>query len=182
MKRLGSFLLIVAIALMLGGNALAQNNGRETAKCSNATLKGDYGFTVNGTIFPVPAAFGVPNNTIYIQGVQMMHFDGKTDAEGIGPSGPKGNLTDNEALILNGVPLVPTAGPSFFSVHTGTYTVNSDCTGLAYLSNVPEGGVNFIWLSFVVDKRGKQIRMVGVPPFDSGGIPRTVTSVGDKVD
>ena len=164
----------MVICGLLAASALANDTkpgDDENARfrCTNATLHGDYGFTVNGTIFPVPPAFGVPNNTIYIQGVQMMYFDGK------------GNVTDNEALVLNGVPLV-NAPPSYFSVHTGNYALNpnpnSNCTGLAFLTN----GTNFIWLSFVVDKRGKQIRMVGVPPFDSGGLPRTVTSTGEKVE
>jgi hypothetical protein len=43
MKRVGFVLLMVAIALMLGGNALAQG-------CSNATFHGDYGFTVNARL------------------------------------------------------------------------------------------------------------------------------------
>jgi hypothetical protein len=159
MKRLGFLLLIGAIALMLGANALAQDNGAETFKCSNATFHGDYGFTVNGTINPP----GGP--TIYIQGVQMMHADGK------------GNLIDNEAIVIDGTPLV-NAPPSYFSVHVGNYKLDSNCTGLAFLTN----GVNFITLSFVVDKRGKQVRMLGVPPYDSGGTPRTVTSVGEKVE
>lgn len=162
MKRLGFVLLMVAVALMLGGNALADNNGVGDGKCSNQTFFGDYGFTVNGTINP-------PGTTIYISGVQMIHADGK------------GNLVDTEAIVIDGVPLVD-APPSYFSEHIGTYTVNSNCTGLAFLTNVPFGGVNFITLSFVVDKKGKQIRMLGVPPFDSGGVPRTVTSVGEKVE
>ena len=169
MKRVGFLLVIVSIALMLGGNALAQNNGADAAKCSTETFHGDYGFTVNGTILVPTGNAAAPTLVVYIQGVQMIHSDGK------------GNLIDNEALILNGVPLVD-APPSYFSVHTGTYTLDSNCTGLAFLSNLPAGGHNFIWLSFVVDKRGKQVRMVGVPPYDSGGIPRTVTSVGDRVD
>jgi hypothetical protein len=156
MKRLGFLLLMVAIALMLGGNALAQG-------CSNKTFHGDYGFTVNGTINPAPGI------TIYISGVQMIHADGE------------GNLKDSEAIVIDGVPLVD-APPSYFSEHEGTYTVNSNCTGLAFLTNVPFGGVNFITLSFVMDSGGKQVRMLGVPPFDSGGTPRTVTSVGEKVE
>ena len=165
MKRLGFVLLMVAIALMLGGNALAENNGVGSGKCSNQTFLGDYGFTVNGTINPG----GVGGPTIYISGVQMIHADGE------------GNLKDSEAIVIDGVPLVD-APPSYFSEHIGTYTVNSNCTGIAFLTNVPFGGVNFITLSFVVDKKGKQIRMLGVPPFDSGGVPRTVTSVGEKVE
>jgi len=161
MKRVGLVLLMVAIALMLGGNALAQG-------CSKATFHGDYGFTVNGTINPGGLGGG-PAPAIYIAGVQMIHADGE------------GNLKDIEAIVIDGTPLVD-APPSYFSEHIGTYTVNSNCTGLAFLTNVPFGGVNFITLSFVMDAGGKQVRMLGVPPFDSGGTPRTVTSVGEKVE
>jgi len=168
MKRLGFVLLMVAIALMLGGNALAENNGVGDGKCSNQTFFGDYGFTVNGTINPGGLAGG-PAPAIYIAGVQMIHADGE------------GNLKDFEAIVLDGTPLVD-APPSYFSEHEGTYTVNSNCTGIAFLTNAPFGGDNFITLSFVIDKKGKQIRMLGVPPFDSGGTPRTVTSVGERVE
>lgn len=166
---------VVLFAGLLGASAFASDPSPTTTSaplCSLDTFKGDYGFTVNGTITPGSTSTTTPpypipvSEVIYIQGVQMIHSDGK------------GNLTDNEALVLNGAPLV-NAPPSFFSLHTGTYTLNSNCTGLAYLSNVSEGGVNFIWLSFVVTKGGREIRMVGVPPFDSGGVPRTVTSVGE---
>jgi|PeaSoiMetatran63_FD_contig_61_643633_length_748_multi_9_in_0_out_0_1 hypothetical protein len=167
MKRLGFLLLMVAIALMLGGNALAQNIGDASAKCSNATFKGDYGFTVNGTILVPSSDLGAPPTVIYIQGVQMIHADGQ------------GNLTDDEALILNGFPLVNNP-PSYFSEHFGTYTLNSNCTGTAFLTNAP--GPNFVNLSFVIEKKGTQVRMVVIPPFDSGGIPRVVTSVGDRVE
>jgi hypothetical protein len=162
MKRLGFLLLMVAIALMLGGNALAQNT-----TCTEATFRGDYGFTVNGTI--TPGGVGSTFPTIYIAGVQMINADGE------------GNLKDIEAIVIDGVPLVDKP-PSYFSEHIGTYTVNSNCTGLAFLTNVPFGGSNFITLSFVMDKKGKQVRMLGVPPFDSGGTLRTVTSVGERVD
>jgi len=163
MKRLGLVWLMAAIALMLGGNALAQDNA-----CYEWTFSGDYGFTVNGTINPLGLAGG-PAPAIYIAGVQMIHADGE------------GNLKDIEAIIIDGVPLV-NKPPSYFSEHIGTYTVNPDCTGLAFLTNVPFGGVNFITLSFVIDQQGRQIRMLGVPPFDSGGTPRTVISVGERVE
>jgi hypothetical protein len=163
---IGTAARVLPVCGLLAAGAFAQSapfTPSAPALCTMATFRGDYGFTVNGTITPGGGT------VIYIQGVQMIHSDGL------------GNLTDNEALVLNGTPLVD-APPSYFSVHTGTYTLNSDCTGLAYLSNLSEGGSNFIWLSFVVTKSGAQIRMVGVPPFDSGGTPRTVTSVGEKVE
>jgi uncharacterized membrane protein len=147
-----------AICGLLAASALA--NASDT--CTTATFQGAYGLTVNGVLSPA----GGPGITI--GGVQRIHSDGK------------GNLTASQALILNGVPLVDNP-PSYFSPWTGTYTLNSDCTGLAFLTNIPSGGANFLWLSFVVDTGGFQIRMVAVPPYDSGGIPRVITSIGERV-
>jgi hypothetical protein len=130
------------------------------AACSNATFQGNYGFTVNGTINT--------GATIYEGGVGLISADGK------------GNLTASQALVLNGVPLVD-APPSYFSQYTGTYTLNSNCTGTALLTNVPAGGSSFESLSIVVDLLGNEVRMVAVPPFDAGGTPRTITIVGDRV-
>ena len=181
MKRLGFLLLMLAIALMLGGNALAEDNQHAKTKCSNETFEGDYGLTVNGTINlgGLQTGFLAP---LYIQGIQLIHADGD------------GHLTMSESLMINGIPLTQFAGapeaagppPGYFSEHFGTYTLNSNCTGTAFLTNVGVSGypenTNFIYLAILMDKKGRQVRMVGVPPFDSGGILRTVTSEGEKVE
>jgi hypothetical protein len=131
------------------------------AACSNTTFQGNYGSTVNGTI-------NQPGTTIYESGVGLISADGK------------GNLTASQALVIDGVPLVD-APPSYFGQYTGTYTLNSNCTGIAFLTNVPSGGVNFETMSIVVDQLGNEVRMVAVPPFDSGGLPRTINIVGDRL-
>ena len=121
---------------------------------------------------------GGGQGAVPIQGVQLIVSDGK------------GNLTDKESLSLGGQPLAATA-TNPFSGHYGTYTIDSDCTGTAFLTNAkficpssPDScpNANTVSLAFVIDKVGKKVRMVGVPPYDSGGIQRVVTSIGEKLD
>ncbi len=132
--------------------------------CSNDTFKGDYEVVVNGTILPAPGV------SLPIQGVQILHSDGK------------GNVIDRESLVVNGVPLSGPDGkplgppPAFFSLHTGTYTINADCTGFMNETN----GFNFVNLAVVIDRSGKRITMVVVPPYDTNGTPRVITGIGQK--
>jgi hypothetical protein len=128
--------------------------------CSNETFHGDYGFTADGVLLPAGAA------SIPIKGVQLIHADGK------------GNLTDSESFVIGGDPAFGGTGPGFFSEHHGTYTVDSNCTGIAFLTN----GTNYIWLAMILDEKGKQVRCLAVPPYDSGGIPRVITSIGQRVE
>src|ERR1035441_7587731 len=96
-------------------------------RCSVETFKGAYGFTVTGFVLPLfPAGvfgFGGGEGAVPIQGVQLITSDGK------------GNLTDKESLSLGGNPLAATPENPIFSNHYGTYTVDSDCTGIAFLTN-----------------------------------------------
>jgi hypothetical protein len=119
------------------------------ASCSNSTLKGDYGFTITGQILGGPLAGPVT-------GVAITHFDGA------------GNLTQEDFVVHNGV-----AGTSFQTGETGTYTVNSDCTGSAVI-NIPSSPA--INLMFVVVKRGKEIRTV----VSNSGV--NITSIGTRID
>jgi len=135
-----------------------------TGACSNETFKGDYTVVVNGSILPSPGV------SLPIQGVQILHSDGK------------GNVLDKESLVVNGVPLAGPDGkplgpsPAFFSLHTGTYTINADCTGFMNETN----GFNFVNLAVVIDRAGKRITMVVVPPYDTSGTPRVITGIGQK--
>jgi hypothetical protein len=132
--------------------------------CSNETFKGDYEVVVNGSILPSPGV------SLPIQGVQILHSDGK------------GHLLDTESLVVNGAPLAGPDGkplgqpPAFFSLHTGTYTINADCTGFANETN----GFNFVNLAVVIDRAGKRITMVVVPPYDTNGTPRVITGIGQR--
>lgn len=198
--RINSILRIAGCAGMLCGmlsmTALAQNN------CSTGTFSGAYGFTVTGFVLPpnptgsfgLPPSFGGENeNAVPIQGIQLITSDGR------------GNLTDSESLNLAGSLLAVTSPQtSLFSSHYGTYTVNSNCTGVAFLTNAkyvcPTGettcpSVSFITLAFIINTTGTTVRMVGTPTcnapaqtgtssctYDTDNLNRTVTSVGERLD
>jgi hypothetical protein len=75
-----------------------------------------------------------------VRGVAMTHFDGE------------GNLTQVDHVVINGVP------PAVeWRLGTGSYTVNSDCTGSAQINNV---GAPPLDLRFVIAAQGKEIRTV----------------------
>jgi hypothetical protein len=129
---------IFAMAVPL--SVLAQDNDG----CSNRTLKGDYDFTITGQIFH---SDGTVDNRA---GVAITHFDGD------------GNLTQDDFVMsssLAGPVPSPDTDPvsGFHTNETGTYTVNSDCTGNATI-NFPNKIV--IKLMFVVKGSGDSIHTV----------------------
>jgi hypothetical protein len=96
------------VLLALSGVARAQSNDNDG--CTNATLKGDYAFTV--TKFTLPRVV-----------VGIKTFDGK------------GQFTQEDYI---GDSLRTTGQTAFAMGETGTYTVNPDCTGSAEIHlNVP---------------------------------------------
>ncbi|MBV8820404.1 MAG: hypothetical protein JO022_18735 [Acidobacteriaceae bacterium] len=99
-------------ALLFATAMWAQDAPFQTV-CSNATLEGDYGFIITGMR---PSGPGGPVETIV--GIAMTHFDGN------------GNLTqtDNIHGSISGVATPNRPG-------TGTYTINSDCSGTMKLIN-----------------------------------------------
>jgi hypothetical protein len=122
--------------------------------CSNRTLHGDYGSAVEGLILPAPGV------ALPIRGVVMTHYDGD------------GNFTQVDHIVANGFPPAIEWTPG-----SGTYHVNSDCTGTAHIDTSTGGFVN---LEIVVVQQGKEVRAVVTAPFD--GPNRTVTSVGIRVE
>ncbi|MGB7024972.1 MAG: hypothetical protein WBD73_14330, partial [Candidatus Acidiferrales bacterium] len=84
--------------------------------CSNALLRGDYGFTVDGKVIP-------PGGSAFVaqQGVALQHFDGN------------GNFKAVDFIMTNGAPAINPStdlnANGFRANESGTYTVNSDCTG-----------------------------------------------------
>ena len=159
------------------------------SSCRTETFKGPYSFTVTGFVLPALTigefGFGGGEGAVPLQGIQLITSDGH------------GNLTDKESLSLGGSPLAATAAEPF-SFHYGTYTLNPDCTGIAFLTNAsiicPSSPnncptANFVTLAFIINKAGTKVRMVGIPTligntatYDSGGIERVVTSIGEKID
>jgi hypothetical protein len=154
--RIASRLTIVYGVLVSGSFAWADATAPGT--CSDGTLRGSYGFAIEGVLVPGPGA------AIPIRGVAITNFDGQ------------GHLTQADHVVVPGFPppvLDWTPG-------MGTYHVNSDCTGTAHIATPSTG--EFVNLRFVVVSQGKEIHTVVVPPFDLGGVERTVTSVGIKTE
>ena len=155
--------LAAAIALpALSSVAWAQKT--DDFGCSKATLKGEYAFGV--TAYTPP---GLPNGPPrVVTGIKV--FDGQ------------GNLTQRDYQGDN------LAGPDFAppGQETGTYQVNSDCTGSMVINlNVPNvspgtsSGV--IDIMFVISDGGRHIHEVVsqfTPPFFAAPQP-TQTSADD---
>ena len=131
---LPTLVAFVAAALLAIASASPVTADEDT-KCSNRTLRGSYGFGVDGQIFP-PA--GPP---LLLRGVAMTQFDGE------------GNLSQVDHATTNGVPRW--VG---WRQATGTYQINEDCTGTAQI--VPSDGGPVLNLHLVVFDRGRQVRTV----------------------
>lgn len=121
MKRL---MLLLAFATVLGLPALAQEDNvpvvvkgagfdqYRAKSCTIGTLKGDYGILLHGTMLAHPV---LPTGRFAALGI--VTFDGE------------GNYTTQGVTNTNG--LISTFGPNeAVPSESGTYTVNSDCTGL----------------------------------------------------
>lgn len=146
----------------------AQGNDHDS--CSNATLRGDYAFTVSGTIW-VTDAEGVLEE-VQRGGVAMTHFDGT------------GRLSQVDFVVSghNNLPTPPVA-PSdpvtgFHTMETGTYKVYSDCTG-TFTINSP-GAV--ITAKFVLSNQGRAIHTIVTSlTLPSGPVTALIHSEGYKL-
>jgi len=186
MRSLLSRVLLAAaiLALAIGGTTRAQSWDNDG--CSNATLNGDYAFTVSGS-FIVP---GGP--TVQRLGVAMTHFDGMGGLKqvdyvvsNVPPPGTPPGAPPKEW------PTAPSDSVTGFHIdETGTYTVHSDCTG-TFTINFPKfsngipGAV--IVTKFVLANHGRSIYTVVTsltPPGAQAALPPTavfITSQGHKL-
>jgi hypothetical protein len=145
-------MMIVLGLLISGAPAKAES---EDAACSNRTIRGAYGFAIEGQILAIPKAPAllVP---LPLRAVAITTFDGK------------GNLTQVDHYVVNGAP------PSQeWQSSSGTYTVNPNCTGALTLI-VPGNPLSPFNLYFVVLRQGKEIRTVVNADL--------VSSVGIKIE
>ena len=130
-------LKIVSLMLAVAG-LLAAGEG-EGRGCSLESLKGNWGFVVNGTrpSGPPPAALE------QMIGVVRRHFDGL------------GNLTGTENIHGSISGLVPDR------LVTGTYSINEDCSGTM---NLTAPGITPLEMRFVLVDKGKEIRAAVMSP------------------
>jgi hypothetical protein len=152
----------IAALFLAASAAWAQGNDSQPM-CTNATLLGDYGFSVAGTR-PSSSYPFAPIETVV--GVAMTHFDGN------------GSLTqtDNIHGSITGARAPDRKG-------TGTYTVNPDCTGTMKLLNQ---GAPPLTLRIVIVDDGNEVRAAVVDPtsnpFPGSIMPQVmVTSNGRRV-
>jgi hypothetical protein len=125
--------LATTLALSAPRRVTADNDGRGRG-CSESTLRGDYGFSIDGQILAGP-------RTGVLRGLAMTHFDGE------------GGLSQVDFATINGVPTGTDWRPG-----TGTYEVNADCTGKAQISFTD--GSPTLRLRLVVADHGDQIRTI----------------------
>jgi hypothetical protein len=104
-------------------------------QCSNATLKGVYGFSASGSFFGTSGELG--DLAVFARIV----FDGR------------GHSTQSTSSSFNGL---QSEGPE-----TATYSVNPDCTGSAILHH-PNGTVEHI--NFVIVESGSEIKFFVATP------------------
>ena len=163
-RRLTKGTLLAAIALpALSGAAWA--GGSDDFGCSNATLKGEYAYGV--TAYTPP---GLPDGPPHVvAGIKI--FDGR------------GNMTPRDYVGDS----LRTIGQTDFSTgETGTYTVNTDCTGSMVINqnvpHVPPGtSSGVLEIRFVISDGGRHIHEVVArftPPGFSEPQP-TQTSADD---
>ena len=132
--RLNGLATVLTISGVLLSGSLARAQSGEDGDCSLRTLRGSYGFSIDGQILAGPR-MGL------LRGVAMTEFDGR------------GNLRQVDFTTINGVPTGNDWRPA-----TGSYRVNADCTGTAEI--MPADGSPTLKLRLVVVRNGKEVRTV----------------------
>jgi hypothetical protein len=139
--------------ILLVTSALAQES---LPICSNRLIAGNYGFTIRGEKLAGPGLLGPQ------VGVAMAHFDGE------------GSFTQTDTVTINGFVVADFTHPPA----SGTYTVNSDCTGTFTITFAD--GRPPVATAFVVEDNGNEIDVVVTSAGGNQGILAT-GSIGKRV-
>ncbi len=140
MKTLMAILMLASACVQ--AEDLGSGNG-----CSNATLTGEYGFTISGTrpLGPPPAPIE------QFVGLAVTHFDGNGGL--IQPAGSSHGSMSGDSQTDTGF---------------GSYSLNADCTGTMTLTldgRTPPVSLR-IWM--VVVDGGKEVHLVVMTPTPNG--------------
>lgn len=163
---------VMVAGIFLNGfvGSLARAQSGENDGCNDATLKGDYAFTVSGQIFLTDPT-GAPL-VVQRDGIAMTHFDGT------------GGLTQVDYVISSpNAKQPPTPPPTdpvtgFHTMETGTYKVYSDCTG-TFTINSPGVVIN---VKFVLSDHGRAIHTIVTSlVLPTGLVPALIHSEGHKL-
>lgn len=151
-KLFANVAALVLLTLGALGSGYAQS---ESPACNNKLIAGNYGFTVQGN------KLGGQGPTGPQVGVAMAEFDGK------------GGLTQIDTVTISGEVVADfTHTPA-----TGTYTVNSNCTG-TFTINFTDGRPPVV-ANFVVVDNGLEIDTVVISAGGNQGILAT-SSIGKR--
>lgn len=151
-----------AAVLLLAGSALCSAQVPSRQQCSNATLNGDYAFTIVGQILAPAMAAGL------VSGVALTHFDGA------------GNMSQVDHVLHNGMAPYEEWRPA----PNSSYTVNPDCTGTMTIVPAPtdsRDSAQALHLEIVIGNNGREIRTVVTQPVPGSPSEPVITSVGTKV-
>lgn len=149
-QRFASIFALTLVALAALGSVPAN-----AAVCNNKMLAGNYGFTIQGTKL---GGLGFVGQQV---GVAMATFDGT------------GNFTQIDSVTIAGNAVSDfTHTPA-----TGTYTVNSDCTG-SFTINFTDGRPP-VTADFVLVDNGNELDTVVTSAGGAQGILAT-SSIGKK--
>jgi len=147
--------VVALVLLMLGALGSGYAQGESLAACNNRIIAGNYGFTIQGN------KLGGQGPTGPQVGVAMTEFDGK------------GGLTQIDTVTVSGEVVADfTHSPA-----TGTYRVNSDCTG-TFTINFTDGRPP-VAANFVVVEAGLEIDTVVISAGGNQGIIAT-SSIGKR--
>ena len=127
----------LAVSMFYAQSVVAQEQSGEVKECSNATLRGSFGYTSTGTLVSLP---GAPVGPFAEVGRETFDGNGKTHA--------------TATLSADGGILTVTID--------GTYVVNTDCTGSMTLTvNFPDDlGTALVHADLVIDEGGAEIRAI----------------------
>lgn len=154
---------LLAILILTSTCAFAQDHNKHRGRCSNATLRGTYGFTISGTrpTGPPPA----PLETFV--GLAVTHYDGQ------------GNLTQTYGTSHGSI-----NGDSSTDTGSGTYSINEDCSGTMVLNLTGRIPAVSLKLWVVLVDGGDQVNLVVMTPTPNGApVPPSnlTTSFGKKI-
>ncbi|MGA3226359.1 MAG: hypothetical protein ABSC65_21510 [Acidobacteriaceae bacterium] len=148
-----------ALVLLTLGAAGSAHALSDVEGCNNKLLYGHYGFTLQGTKYPIP---GVSGPTGLQVGVAMADFDGD------------GTFQQIDSVTIAGEP----ASNFTHTPANGKYTVNPDCTG-TFTIDFTDGRPPVV-TDFVVVENGSEIDTVVTSVAGKEGI-LSLGSIGKKV-
>jgi hypothetical protein len=135
LPRMAMLLTIACALTAVHAHAWDNHDKGKDKGCSNHTLDGDYGLTIEGLL-------NIPGTGNQVRGVVLQHYDGN------------GHITQTDHVVIDGM-----APSEAWRPGSGTYTVNADCTGNATIT-IPSSPAPPLVLYFVVVDDGTKIRQV----------------------